>query len=77
MFKYTTRYPGNSIKEDLTKKMVFIAGPGQCGKTMLAKEILEEEMGERAEEFYLSRDTAEDTAYNFRSTLFYFDNHRT
>ncbi len=28
------------ILEDLSKKMVFIGGPRQCGKTFLAKEIL-------------------------------------
>lgn len=28
------------IKTDLTKKMVFVSGPRQCGKTTLAKKIL-------------------------------------
>jgi predicted AAA+ superfamily ATPase len=30
------------VKKDLNKKMVFVAGPRQCGKTTLAKKILKE-----------------------------------
>ncbi len=60
MVKYITRYLEKSIKEDLNKKMVFVAGPRQCGKTTLAKKILEEEMGQRADAFYLTWDAAED-----------------
>ncbi len=37
MVKYIPRYLERGIKEDLQKKMVFIAGPRQCGKTTLAK----------------------------------------
>lgn len=60
MVKYITRYLEKSIKEDLNKKMVFVAGPRQCGKTTLARKILEEEMGQRADAFYLTWDAAED-----------------
>ncbi len=60
MIKYITRYAEAGIKEDLSKKMVFVAGPRQCGKTTLAKRILEEQMGERAADFYLTWDAAED-----------------
>ena len=37
--RYLTPY----IKTDLARKMVFIGGPRQCGKTTLAKNILERE----------------------------------
>ncbi|NOX38325.1 MAG: ATP-binding protein [Calditrichaeota bacterium] len=60
MFNYISRYLEKGIKEDLTQKMVFVAGPRQCGKTTLAKEILEEKMGTRAADFYLTWDAAED-----------------
>ena len=34
------RYIEASVRSDLTKKMVFVGGPRQCGKTTLAKRIL-------------------------------------
>ena len=34
------RYLTHSIEKDLQKKMVFLSGPRQCGKTTLAKQIL-------------------------------------
>lgn len=34
------RYLDNHVREDLTKKMVFVAGPRQVGKTTLGKSIL-------------------------------------
>jgi predicted AAA+ superfamily ATPase len=34
------RYVSSDIQEDLSKKMVFVAGPRQAGKTTLAREIL-------------------------------------
>ena len=36
------RYLSDCIKSDLRKKVVFIGGPRQCGKTTLAKSLLEE-----------------------------------
>jgi len=60
MFKYIPRYLEQSIKEDLNQKMVFVSGPRQCGKTTMAKKILEQEMGQRATAFYLTWDAAED-----------------
>lgn len=30
------------VKDDLNKKMVFVSGPRQCGKTTLAQKILAE-----------------------------------
>ncbi len=35
-----TRYLQKQVKQDLTKKMVFISGPRQVGKTTLAKSII-------------------------------------
>ncbi len=35
------RYLSDLIKKDLENKMVFLAGPRQCGKTTLAKGVLE------------------------------------
>ena len=35
------RYIASHIKQDLEKKMVFVGGPRQVGKTTLAKAILE------------------------------------
>jgi predicted AAA+ superfamily ATPase len=34
------RYIEQAVKNDLKKKMVFIAGPRQCGKTTLAQHLL-------------------------------------
>lgn len=40
---YLKRYLEDYLKEDLTKKMVFLSGPRQSGKTTLAKKILKDE----------------------------------
>ncbi|MCL5261028.1 MAG: ATP-binding protein [Gammaproteobacteria bacterium] len=40
-----TRYLTNQIKNDLLKKMVFIGGPRQVGKTTLAKSFLQNDCG--------------------------------
>ncbi len=40
MVKQQTRYLHEQINKDLSKKMVFIGGPRQVGKTTLAKAIL-------------------------------------
>ena len=37
------RYLTEWIENDLKKKMVFLSGPRQCGKTTLAKQILQEQ----------------------------------
>ncbi len=34
------RYLEEQIVKDLNSKMLFLAGPRQCGKTTLAKQIL-------------------------------------
>src|SRR5271155_1601979 len=34
------RYPIPRLREDLQKKKVLLAGPRKCGKTMLAKSLL-------------------------------------
>jgi predicted AAA+ superfamily ATPase len=39
------RYLAPSLKKDLQKKMVFLGGPRQCGKTTLAKAILKDDRG--------------------------------
>jgi uncharacterized protein len=39
------RYLTENIKKDLKKKMVFVAGPRQVGKTTIAHEILKGQMG--------------------------------
>ncbi len=39
--KKITRYLEKSILDDLERKMVFLAGPRQCGKTTLAKKLLQ------------------------------------
>ena len=46
-------YIENDVREDLNKKMVFIAGPRQVGKTTLAKKLLPDKAG------YLNWDIAE------------------
>lgn len=45
------------ITEDLKKKMVFIGGPRQCGKTHLAKELLK---SFKSQNNYFNWDSAED-----------------
>lgn len=58
--RYVERYIEKAVKADLAKKMVFISGPRQSGKTTLALRLLREEMGEKAGQFYFSWDAAED-----------------
>ena len=40
MASYINRYIKSGIVRDLKRKMVFIAGPRQAGKTTFAKEFL-------------------------------------
>ncbi|MCM2279287.1 MAG: ATP-binding protein [Oligoflexia bacterium] len=49
------RYLVPGIEKDLKKKMVFIGGPRQCGKTTLARSILQASKG-----LYLNWDSDED-----------------
>jgi predicted AAA+ superfamily ATPase len=49
------RYISPYVKQDLSKKMVFIGGPRQCGKTTLAKSLLKETPG-----IYLNWDSLHD-----------------
>jgi len=48
-----TRYLKNQVLSDLEKKMVFVGGPRQVGKTTLARDILADQRG------YLNWDVAE------------------
>ena len=56
---YLRRYIETAVEKDLKRKMVFIGGPRQSGKTTLAKHLCEES-GCRLEERYLNWDAAED-----------------
>lgn len=55
MDRASPRYLEPQVKSDLARKMVFVAGPRQVGKTTLAKRILG-----RRRSGYLSWDVAED-----------------
>jgi len=59
MSKYLSRHIETSVRSDLNRKMVFIGGPRQSGKTTLAKHLCKQEgfeIGER----YFNWDAAED-----------------
>lgn len=51
------RYLTDAIEQDLKKKMVFLSGPRQCGKTTLARAILKKGSGT-----YFNWDNEEDRA---------------
>jgi predicted AAA+ superfamily ATPase len=57
---YNTRYLESYIVEDLEKKMVFISGPRQSGKTTLARKILNDTNPDMKDSRYMNWDTAED-----------------
>jgi predicted AAA+ superfamily ATPase len=59
MNKYIHRYLEKEIKKDLDRKMVFIGGPRQSGKTTLAKFICKN-AGYSVKERYLNWDDAAD-----------------
>ena len=59
MAEYFTRYIESTMHEDLQRKMVFIGGPRQTGKTTLAKHICEQ-AGYDLKTRYLNWDAAED-----------------
>ena len=46
------RYIKQNIIEDLTKKMVFLAGPRQCGKTTFARALLAEQSSSQAQRYF-------------------------
>lgn len=54
------RYLTKFIQKDLEKKMVFLAGPRQCGKTTLAKGILEHAKKIKLGGLYLNWDRLQD-----------------
>jgi uncharacterized protein len=59
MLEYLSRYIEEAVRSDLKRKMVFIGGPRQSGKTTLAKELCRRggaDLGRR----YLNWDAAED-----------------
>jgi predicted AAA+ superfamily ATPase len=56
---YLRRYIETSVTKDLKRKMVFIGGPRQSGKTTLAKHLLKQS-SRRIEEYYLNWDAAKD-----------------
>jgi uncharacterized protein len=56
---YLHRYIETSVKSDLKRKMVFIGGPRQSGKTTLAKHLCEAS-GCLIKDRYLNWDAAED-----------------
>ena len=59
MERYLDRYIETSVVEDLKRKMVFIGGPRQSGKTTLARHLCEI-AGFSAADRYLNWDAAED-----------------
>jgi uncharacterized protein len=68
------RYLEDVVKKDLLKKMVFVTGPRQVGKTTLSQMLLAESQGQ-----YLNYDVAEDRAiimnraWNYSSKLVVLD----
>lgn len=60
IMRYINRYIEPFIKEDLTKKMVFVSGPRQCGKTTMAIKILKDAYPDFPKERYMNWDSVED-----------------
>jgi predicted AAA+ superfamily ATPase len=56
---YIARYIENAVSADLDRKMVFVGGPRQSGKTTMAKHLCEERGGDTVKR-YLSWDAAAD-----------------
>ena len=42
MTDYLPRYIERHVSDDITRKMVFVGGPKQSGKTTMAKELCRE-----------------------------------
>ena len=68
MDEYFTRYLESSIGEDLQRKMVFVGGPRQTGKTTLAKHLCEQ-AGSDLLTHYLNWDAAEDRENIIKETF--------
>src|SRR2546423_1776602 len=66
--RYKERYLVPQIDKDLRKKMVFIGGPRQVGKTTMAKHILGKQ-----QKGYLNWDHAEHRELTFMGQLNYVD----
>ena len=54
-----SRYNEKPVKEDLNRKMVFLAGPRQVGKTTFAKELIRKN-GRSIDKWYMNWDAHED-----------------
>ena len=59
MSEVISRYIERGIEEDLSRKMVFVAGPRQVGKTTFAKHLLEKEVLPLKDR-YMNWDASED-----------------
>lgn len=68
MVEYISRYIERSVKKDLRRKMVFIGGPRQAGKTTLAKYLCQQ-AGCDLQSRYLNWDSAEDREKIIRETF--------
>ena len=70
-FIFMRRYLEDQIRQDLNKKMVFLTGPRQCGKTTLAMNLIKKDLSR-----YLNWDIYEDRdkilKKNFPSSSGYF-----
>ena len=65
MGNYITRYVERPVSDDIKRKMVFIGGPRQTGKTTLAKHLCEQ-WGFDARKRYLNWDAPEDREHILR-----------
>jgi predicted AAA+ superfamily ATPase len=65
---YITRYLESSVTEDLSRKMVFIGGPRQAGKTTLAKHLCRQ-AGCDIKSRYLNWDAAADREKIIKETF--------
>ena len=65
---YFTRYLEPSVREDLQRKMVFVGGPRQSGKTTLAKHLCEQ-AGSDLLTHYLNWDAADDRENIIKETF--------
>jgi len=59
MPKYITRYIEKNVTEDLKRKMVFVTGPRQCGKTTMARHLCQTAGGD-PQTRYMNWDAAAD-----------------